>query len=66
MSFYYYCLDVIDDLYNMMNERSGVRSPMISENIYKIIMANAEVKNIFIIKYVGNINIYSMKFCPRK
>ncbi|CAN8006576.1 unnamed protein product [Ixodes hexagonus] len=41
--------DVVEDLYNMVNERTRLRSPMISEETYKIIMENAEAFNSAII-----------------
>lgn len=44
-------LEVIEDLYKMINERSGKLSPMISEYTYNIVMANAEV---IIILYFTN------------
>lgn len=40
---------VVEDLFKMMNERSGKQSPMISEYIYNIVMANAERLNSAII-----------------
>ncbi|KAK8763606.1 hypothetical protein V5799_033783 [Amblyomma americanum] len=41
--------EVIEDLYNMVNERTRLRSPMISDSVYKIVMDNAEVFNSAII-----------------
>lgn len=41
--------DVVEDLYNMVNERTRLRSPMISERTYKIVMDNADVFNSAII-----------------
>ena len=39
--------EVMDDLYKWVNPKTRKASPMISEDIYKIIMNNAEVlKNI--------------------
>ncbi|KAL3209607.1 hypothetical protein MRX96_038045 [Rhipicephalus microplus] len=35
--------EVVEDLYNMVNERTRLRSPMISDSVYKIVMDNAEV-----------------------
>lgn len=35
--------EVVEDLYNMVNERTRLRSPMISDTVYKIVMDNAEV-----------------------
>uniref|UniRef100_A0A2L2YGU2 Ribonucleoside-diphosphate reductase n=2 Tax=Parasteatoda tepidariorum TaxID=114398 RepID=A0A2L2YGU2_PARTP len=40
---------VIEDLYNMINEKSGKKSPMISDHIYNVIMENAEKLNSAII-----------------
>ncbi|KAL1433163.1 hypothetical protein MTO96_002120 [Rhipicephalus appendiculatus] len=41
--------EVVEDLYNMVNERTRLRSPMISDSVYKIVMDNAEVFNSAII-----------------
>lgn len=41
--------EVIDDLYNMTDEKSGIKMPMISDQHYKIIMNNAEILNSHII-----------------
>ncbi|XP_065309532.1 ribonucleoside-diphosphate reductase large subunit isoform X1 [Dermacentor albipictus] len=41
--------EVVEDLYNMVNERTRLRSPMISDTVYKIVMDNAEVFNSAII-----------------
>ncbi|CAL1297685.1 unnamed protein product [Larinioides sclopetarius] len=40
---------VIDDLYNMKNERTGKITPMISKTVYKVIMDNADKLNSAII-----------------
>ncbi|GBM71399.1 Ribonucleoside-diphosphate reductase large subunit [Araneus ventricosus] len=40
---------VIEDLYNMKNERTGKITPMISETVYKVIMDNADKLNSAII-----------------
>lgn len=37
--------EVMDDLYNWNNPKTGKHSPMISEEIHKIIQNNAEVCN---------------------
>ncbi|XP_064481787.1 ribonucleoside-diphosphate reductase large subunit-like [Ornithodoros turicata] len=41
--------EVVEDLYNMVNERTRLRSPMISDGTYKIVMDNAEALNSAII-----------------
>lgn len=41
--------EVVEDLYNMVNERTRLRSPMISDETYKIVMDNAEAFNSAII-----------------
>ncbi|KAF8794544.1 ribonucleoside-diphosphate reductase large subunit-like [Argiope bruennichi] len=40
---------VVEDLYNMKNERTGKITPMISKNVYKVIMDNADKLNSAII-----------------
>lgn len=46
----YFCFtDVVDDLYNMVAELTGERTPMISDEHYKIIMKNADKLNSSII-----------------
>lgn len=49
--FIFFCLhpDVVQDLYNMTNEHTKRRTPMISDDHYKIIMGNAERLNSCII-----------------
>ncbi|XP_067122965.1 ribonucleoside-diphosphate reductase large subunit [Centruroides vittatus] len=37
--------EVIEDLYKMVNERTGKLSPMIAEDVYNIVMNNAEKLN---------------------
>jgi len=41
--------DVIHDLYNIVNEHTGQRSPMISDEHYQIIIKNADRINSAII-----------------
>ncbi|CAN8012654.1 unnamed protein product [Ixodes pacificus] len=41
--------EVVEDLYNMVNEKSRLRTPMISDETYKIVMENAEAFNSAII-----------------
>lgn len=41
--------EVIEDLYNMVNERTRLHSPMISDGTYKVVMDNAEALNSAII-----------------
>ncbi|GFS29568.1 ribonucleoside-diphosphate reductase large subunit [Nephila pilipes] len=41
--------NVIEDLYNMKNERNGKITPMISESVYNVIMKNADRLNSAII-----------------
>lgn len=36
--------EVVEDLYNMVNEKTRLRTPMISDETYKIVMENAEVR----------------------
>ena len=49
-----YCLcdhftDVMTDLYEYVNPKNGKHSPLISKEIYEIIMANADVSDTYII-----------------
>lgn len=41
--------EVVEDLYNMVNEKTRLRTPMISDETYKIVMENAEAFNSAII-----------------
>lgn len=41
--------DVIDDLYNMVQERTGLKTPMISDETHSIVKENADVLNSSII-----------------
>lgn len=36
--------EVVEDLYNMVNEKTRLRTPMISDETYKIVMEDAEVR----------------------
>ncbi|GBN87112.1 Ribonucleoside-diphosphate reductase large chain 1, partial [Araneus ventricosus] len=59
---------VIEDLYNMKNERTGKITPMISETVYKVIMDNADKLNSAII-YDRDFNYnffgFKVKYCQR-
>ena len=39
----FYFLDVISELYNYINPKTGVWSPMISNDVYEIVQKNSEV-----------------------